>query len=421
MLLPDQILVKMSGLAFGGSCVGLVVDGKQDALGKKCFIPFTIPGELVVAKITKDGGSFFEANLVKILETSRDRIEPRCPIFSECGGCQLQHMELALQREEKKRMVEQTLNAQAEIKPQEPIVFLGETFSGWNYRKRVIFHASKEGVVGFYQPLSRRLIEVQHCHITSPAINRSLKEIKLIIQDTCPHIYDIIVEEQGGEVNVVFKVRPAKKINREQIHDLFLRFVKSPPFNFSVIYGNDNIVSALADSLQKRTVGHFSQVNHEANALLVETVCQQLSGVDILELFAGSGNFTLPLAQTGKQVTAVECDKALVKYGQEKAIELEVSDRVTFVRKSYEKYIRKYPLKRDILIDPPRSGAIELVRMLNSENTNQLVYVSCHLPTLTRDLKILQENGLYLRRIFLLDMFPQTHHIETISVVEPIQ
>ena len=152
--------------------------------------------------------------------------------------------------------------------------------------------------------------------------------------------------------------------------------------------------------------------------MLVSTAIAECEAAHVTELYAGAGNFTLPLARQGAQVDAVEASRELVRFGETRARESGLGDRITFFRESCEKFCKTREFRECVLLDPPRSGAPAVVeKLLQSPQVKRLVYVSCYLPTLCRDMKALAEVGFKLERTYVIDMFAQTHHVETISVM----
>jgi len=171
----------------------------------------------------------------------------------------------------------------------------------------------------------------------------------------------------------------------------------------------------LLDVLRQSTVGHFAQVNPQGNELLKQLVLDLAIGKEICELYAGAGNLSLMLAQAGRRVEAVETDEQLVKFGEKQARALKLERHLTFFNLSAERFVKEHSLLPTVILDPPRGGAKEVVKYFRPGKVKNIVYVSCNLPTLCRDLKTLVEAGYSLERVLVLDMFPQTGHVEIIA------
>jgi 23S rRNA (uracil1939-C5)-methyltransferase len=162
--------------------------------------------------------------------------------------------------------------------------------------------------------------------------------------------------------------------------------------------------------------GHFSQVNEEGNAELRAAVVERVSNREVLELYAGAGNFSLALAQRGHTVTAVEADAELVRYGKREALSHGLAESLNFQHSSCEKFMKSaHVLPKTLLLDPPRGGAKAALERIAARGVEEVVYVSCNLPTLARDLGLLAAQGFEVQEVLVIDMFAQTHHVETVS------
>lgn len=373
------IQVRIGGLAFGGAFVGEIVSDGEIG-GKRAFVRGACPGELVEADVIREDKRFVEAKLAKVLEPSGKRISPPCRYYQNCGGCDLQHLEIGAQREAKREMIETTLKFQAGIVARNGVQIASGNLPDFKYRRRAFFHLSKTGELGFFRAGSRDVVDIEMCPIVSDKINQKLVEIRADRSRLSKDVAGIIVEEHGQETRTINKRRDMRSSD-----------------------GDDEIV------------GHFSQVNAEGNSILIKIVNEAVITGKVTELYAGAGNFAIPLAQKGCAVDAVELDGVLVKAGRQLVQELNIP--VTFFESSCEKFLKGYPLQETVILDPPRSGAKEVVKHFRTHTTQKIVYVSCSLPTLARDLKTLCELGYRLDAVQFVDMFPQTHHVETVSIL----
>lgn len=413
-------------LAHGGAAVGEINHCGQlpELNGKTAFVDYVIPGEVAEATVEENQKNYVEGNLLRVISPSPSRIMPACPYFGECGGCNLQHIDLISQRKFKLAMVQGYLDKHSGISESGKVSLYGEELEGFAYRKRVIFHVNREGQVGFYHKKTKRILEVKKCLIALPEINQSLELLSSGMREFGGIVDDIVVEFVDGQLFVELKLRPHLKkakpdefavmlgaLFANQIQNLTVSFCAIPLF----VSSNGTQINP---EQQEFPVGHFSQVNNAGNALLQKLVLEFCAGhPEITELFAGAGNFSFPLARQAQKVVAVEADRALVKYGILMAEKLGLSDKIEFVRKSCEKYVRKYPMLPCLVIDPPRCGAQEVAEKVDPAVTKRIVYVSCALPTLCRDIKILADKGYVLEQTRVVDMFPQTHHVETVSLL----
>lgn len=407
--MTDSIVeLEIEALAYGGSGVGTVTNGPTALKGKRGFVPFSAPGDRVRARVVNDKQTFVEAALLQVLHPSDYRTSPRCQYFGACGGCDYQHITLQAQREAKRALVESTLLRQFKVIPQQGVTLIGAELPGWEYRRRISLHVDAAGNMGFYRPRSGEVVAIAQCAISSPEINRAIGLLVEPIGKLAPLVAGVIIEETQQGPSILIKPRVPTAENDRQLDSLRGIF---PSLHIESIEKRE--------SEDAETLGHFSQVNAAANKLLVSTICERLSVSPILELYAGSGNFTLPLAHRGAQLTAVEVDKTLVRQAQLQAQEEGLQNRITFLAVSTEAFLRSYTPRGTILLDPPRSGAKVFAQRASPNQVERIVYVSCSVPTLGRDLQILSKNGFQVHHTDVLDMFPQTHHVETITELVP--
>lgn len=411
------ITVKLEALAFGGALVGTIIacDDAVESLGKKAFVPFTLPGEVVTASVTKVSKSFVEADLLTVLEPSPERIAAPCPYFQECGGCQLQHMSIEQQRELKRNLVDTALQAKGIAVPSSAITLASKSLPAYAYRNRILVRLSPDGKLGFYRKGSAVIVPIERCLIASSAINQALERLHMIAKDIAQHIASISIEEaQEGEIVLVCNVREDTALKA-------LDTVKQciyPHFPlYSLKQKRKTIHSSFLDKKSaKKTYGHFSQVNYAGNEVLLNLVLSNVKDNTVDDLYAGDGNITFALAAAGANVRAVEFSKALVETGNRLAKTSQLAKQVTFIQSSCEKFVKSNALARTVVLDPPRAGAKEVVKRIRIDDTETIVYVSCSPPTFTRDAQVLQEKGYVLKKVNVLDMFPQTFHIELVSL-----
>lgn len=403
--MSEQTLVHIDGLAVGGATIGTIVSGDETQIGKKAFVPFAAPGETVVINIIKDAQGFVEGDLVSIRTRSPDRIEPPCPYFTQCGGCNFQHLKINDQRNGKRILVEETLLRQGGVSPVNGVHLSSHGLPPYGYRRKVSMHVTRDGKTGFHQPKSHRVIEVDKCLIASGAINNVLPEVQKTLQPYGKLVQAVVIEEKGDRMKVIF--HPRQRKIRHELRALIQEIRKDVSFDLSMAGDKDNASDAS---------GHFFQVNDVGNKILHDIVinfCNDSGEKELTELFAGGGNFSFPLAMAGFTVHAVEADKVLVNFGRTRAKELGVA--LDFSCAPCEDFIKDAKFSPLVLLDPPRCGAKEVCEAIIKQDVKAIVYVSCSLATLCRDLKILKEGGFEVQEVRVVDMFSQTHHIETVS------
>lgn len=404
-------LVRIQGLAFGGACIGEVISADSQLAGKKVFVDYTVPGEKVSVQILENRQRFLTAKLKQVIEPALTRIKPECPYYTQCGGCHLQHMQINAEREAKFAMVESMLRNQAGLVPLEPMRLLGQNLPEFGYRSRVSLHLSEEGKLGFYREGTGEVVDIESCLIANAEINNTLQKLRKHLNNIPKYVGGVSLETRSsGEILVVFKA-DTKAPQSDSF--TWLDKLNSEFANISLISRNSRLYSkGLTTAL-----GSFSQVNRQANQTLIEAVLESVSCDQVLELYAGAGNFSLALARAGKVIDAVELDENLVEQGRNLANEEGLSTRLRFHRCSAEDYVRKNACPSSVLLDPPRSGAKHVLRLWDDSVLREVVYVSCALPTLVRDLKSLSQAGFILQQVSVLDMFPRTHHVEIIALL----
>ncbi len=412
--LTPTVTLRAAALAYGGSFVCDLVDGPPALKGMKFFVRGVVPGEVFTAEIVAKHKSYIEARLQNLEDESGDRVEPECPYFNVCGGCDLQYMSIQAQRDAKREMVETTLSKHGGGIPINGVILIGQDLPAFNYRRRVALHVSETGQVGFYRQQTREVVPIAKCLLALPPINEALLQLNQINEELGKSVSQVQLDLHHDKVFAVFLLREdgnwkerLLSLTSKRFANMLLRYKRRTVYYQEDFKEVPNFVPA----------GHFSQVNQEANQILIERVVSSFKAPEITEFYGGSGNFSFPLAQAGKKIDVVEIDEALVKFGQDRASQLGLGANINFIKASAEAYLKRSKLHDSVLLDPPRSGALDVARKM-PENVQQIVYVSCNLPSLCRDLKVLREHGLSLLSTEVLDMFPQTHHVETISRLE---
>lgn len=416
---PQEITVSMTSLATGGACVGTITQPEELA-GKKAFIHSTVPGETVTAEVTFSKKSFVNARLLSVLQPAPERTSPRCPVASECGGCDLQHVNLPAQRSLKVSMVEDLLRIHGGVTALEGVSLLGADLPGFEYRRRMSFHLNREGAFGLYRKLARSIVEIDSCPISTPTINAFLRDNITLVKHCAPEIETVTVEDHDGEVHLALEVHPRNEHAmstlsvKPEFKELCARFQ-----NLQVNYRHKPIFRVIERAEGAPPVGHFSQNNRAANDLMLEYILSHVPTEAVTDLYAGAGNISIPLALAGKTVSAVELDPHLVEFGTYRAAQSGVSDRLKFFSMGCEKWIEKHAPETSIVLDPPRSGALEVCQRLDATKSPWVLYVSCYPPTFARDVQVLVERGYELVSVKVLDMFPQTYHSELIGILRP--
>lgn len=376
--------VRIEKMAIGGSGIA-----RHDGL--VIFVPDSAPGDELLVNIRIKKKNYAEAQIKEILEPGPARRSPPCPIADRCGGCNWQHLTEAEQRIQKQLLVQETLS---KFLPGIDLPFspLKESPLSLRYRNRIQPKYSR-GQFGFFSRRSHEIVEANDCPITEEKLTSEFPKIKAALDK---------------------KFLNSKDIQRLEIY-----------------LDQNEAVQWLMMGDEKDGVG-FSQVNRFQNEDLVKTVLEWSEGVTyerILDLYAGSGNFTFPLADKYRtqQIIAAELDTKLVQKAQSLILEsTSLSKRLRFYSTDVALFLKRTVLqdKDLVVLDPPRAGADEFVmKALARASVAKIIYISCHPVSLARDLKYFfetqaqlpSEKPLKLKRIQCFEMFPQTDHVETIA------
>lgn len=405
---------------------------------KITFIKNALPQEKVLFRYIKQRSRFDEGVAIGILEPSPVRVTPRCPHFGMCGGCQLQHLSPAAQRQHKHDVLLEQLK-HAGITPEN--ILAPKYAHPWGYRRKarlgVKYMAKKNKVlVGFREENTRYLADLNQCEVLDPSIGHALQPLSklLFTLEAREHIPQIEIAI-GNEKNRALIVRHMVTLNTNDLEQL-INFCEQHQYQLFLQAGGPETVQRifpvnapeLSYQLAKQQLTfefkptQFIQVNAPINEILVETALELLDVQPtdrVLDLFCGIGNFTLPIAQRAQQVVGVEGATDATNQAMHNA-KLNKLSNVEFHVANLFDSIANAPWAHGkfdkILLDPPRAGAQTLMRELARFNAKNIVYISCNLMTLIRDLKELTQNGYTLTSIGIADMFTHTEHAEVIAL-----
>ncbi len=402
--------------------------------GKVVFVPFTLPGERVEAEVTREKRDYVEAVLKRVEQRSPLRIDPFCHLFQECGGCQYQHLPYPEQLKLKEAVLRDTLGPLIRKAPLElhPII---PSPQDRGYRIRAQLKAGRgEGrpILGFYAWKTHRIVDVEECPLLHPLVNRILAGLRNRMgQGSLSSIQgaDIQVSPEAGKgvVHVggegPWHPRAVEEIGK-RIPGVKGMVVKEKP---EASWGELTLPYDWPEFLRKeglhiRTSGaSFFQVNPYQNWNLMRKVVDWagLTGEEkVLDLFCGSGNLTLPLAQRAQRVWGIDQDRQAIDHAAANARRNNLNN-CHFIAASAEEGIRLAFREAQgvevVVLDPPRSGARAVLDRLAASRPSKVLCISCEPPTLVRDLNRLAELGYKVERIQPLDMFPQTYHVEVIA------
>jgi len=426
-------------LVIGGNGLGHLPDGKV------ILVPYVLPGEEVEVRTVTKKKNYVEGRAVKILQPSANRVNPPCPFFPQCGGCDFQHVLFEKQADLKNQILREQLDRSG--LQQDSGSFLLPPLSAptaFHYRQRIRLHVGKNGELGFHRSQSHEVIPISACLLARPQLNDVLDylinkssfdkvaalttsielllspaedlvvvflhmsrrprpaEQKVLEELTAGNrnIKNIIIAATGSGIADVF---PANKAAGEQ-----------PLLNFSHALPGGDILRMTIEP------GGFCQVNSDQNEKLIALVIEWAK-VDlrhkVLDLFCGMGNFSLPLARKVKAVVGMDLQRSAIRSAKRNA-EINGIVNCTFSQNSAlegAKSLAASGKKFDVaLLDPPRQGCAEVIPYLPEIGVAQIIYISCDPATLCRDLVLLEREGYVVEKMKMVDMFPQTHHLETI-------
>ena len=449
--------LKIEKLIYGGD--GLTrLPADEHGAGKSVFIPYVLEGEEVEARLTEQKPGFARASLEGIRTASPDRIQPGCQYFGRCGGCHYQHTSYAHQLAIKAEILRETLRRTAKIVLPRELQIHPSSERGWEWgyrnRTRLKVQAAPKFALGYYRPGSHELLPVEQCPISSPLINRAIaavwvcgrageipsavRELEFFVD---PADEVLMIEayyeprasqagKQAGEGPVRLRsgqVRPTQAIPTQEIAEQLAGLMREakgavvfelPPASQFVdpkrlaAFGKTAIVYSTKLAAYRVSAGAFFQANRFLIDELVGLVTQGASGQVALDLYAGVGLFSVPLKQSFPQVIAVEASQTSFA-----DLRQNVGQEVKAVRATTAQFLDQASgMKPDLVVaDPPRGGLGEnVVRKLAALGAPRMTYVSCDPSTLARDLRTLLSLGYRIDGAHMIDLFPQTYHIESV-------
>ncbi len=409
--------------------------------GKATFIDFALPGERVLFQYTKQSSKYDEGRAVEVLQSSEDRVEPPCEHFGVCGGCSLQHMHVDAQIQAKQQALLNHFQQLAKVQPETVLEPLRGPVLGYRYKARLgVKYVAKKGkvLVGFREKANSFLADLHSCKVLHPSVGEKLTQLGDLIfgldaKQTIPQI-EVAVSE--AETSLIF--RHLEELSTHD-RDALIKFAKQEDMQiFLQSAGPDSIVPLWPEKpeplhylLENHDVriefqpSDFTQVNPVINQQMVDRALDflELSKDDkVLDLFCGLGNFTFPMARQAEHVTGVEGVEVMVSKARDNAALNDINN-VEFHAADLSSDLKGYPWLNQhydkILLDPPRSGAMEMLKYLGKLNAKRIVYVSCHPATLARDTNALvNDYGYNLTSAGVMDMFPHTAHVESIAVFD---
>jgi 23S rRNA (uracil1939-C5)-methyltransferase len=415
--------------------------------GKAVFVEGALPGERAIIATLKRKPTYEIARAEQILRASPARVVPRCPHFGVCGGCSLQHFDAAAQVAAKQRALEDALWHLARVKADLLLPPIHGPSWGYRHRARLsVRHVTKKGgvLVGFHEKKSSYVADMTSCEILPPKVSALLPALRrlvgeLSIRDRVPQIELAMGDpcDDAAVCALVLRIlAPLAPLDEATLaafadaHDVEFWLQSAGPESVVLLgSGPSRLAYTLPefDLVFPYAPTDFTQVNPAINQVLVRramTLLDPMPGERIADFFCGLGNFTLPIARRGASAFGVEGSPALIRRAKAIAARNGLSDRATFavanlLAATPESVEALGPLDK-VLIDPPREGAIALVKALPGDGAPaRIVYVSCAPATLARDAGVLvHEHGYALAAAGVINMFPHTAHVESIALFQ---
>lgn len=434
--------VCIQNLGINGEGITRIQDGEME--NKVCFVDFALPGEKINIDITDSKSKFCKGKLNKIIERSAYRVEPKCPYFAICGGCDLQHLEISKQREFKKKKVTDALRKSIE---DNTIINDTKYSNEWEYRNKMVFAVRDENgqkKIGMFHRSSHRVIEIDKCLLTNEIINSFLLKSRDFIMSSNYSAYNektkkgdikyIVIREYNS--NFLVTIVATKNLSLKDFYEYL-----NSTYNIGVSIVISDSETEILSGKYKHLFGleyleiieygvryklnnlGFLQVNNDMKKAMYDMVLSFVKkDTNVIDAYGGAGLLSAILSHKVKSVTGIEINESASNSAKTLAKENKLNN-VKFICDDVEKAL---PNTLDglqnitLVLDPPRCGCSRGVCetiLSTSDRINKIIYISCNPATLGRDLEILSK-VFVVKQIIPYDLFPQTKHVETLVVLE---
>ena len=392
--------------------------------GQGAFAAGALPGERIRVEQAEDHKTYLQATRWSLLERSPDRVEPSCPVQQQCGGCDLMTFSYAAQVEAKTGILREALTRTGRFEQLPELCFVA-SLEPLHYRTRIRLHVATGARLGFYAAESRDLVEIPGCLVAHPELDAALRTLRDIARrhaGDVAKLSELELRVAPGGPRLAVHLIPA-----ERSFDPALPLVAALARSFEVSIAerasdpeSDQRYPLPAGVQLRVPGGGFNQVNWAVNQLLVQALldgAERVSALSFCDLYCGAGNFSLPLLARGLVGLGIENSRSAIAAAKRAVKEQSLSSARFIagdVRVELEKLTRaeRFDL---IVLDPPRSGARDVLPEVIRRAPGHIAYCACDPVTLARDLRALCDAGYALDRVTGFDMFPQTHHFETLA------
>jgi 23S rRNA (uracil1939-C5)-methyltransferase len=411
----DQFDVALSTLVYGGDALGRLPDGRA------VFVPFALPGEKVRVRVVEEKRGHVRAELVEVLQPSPERIAPRCLHFGYCGGCQYQHLPYQAQAQAKAAILRDQLERIGKL-PNPPVQPTVPSPQPFYYRNYLQFHLDQNGRLGFHKARSDSVFAIQECHLPEAGIATVWPQLDF---EAIPDLERVGLRQGADDEMQLILTSSDLTPPDFTVEDLELSAVHLSEAGALVMAGSERVWMRVGEHEFQVSAGSFFQVNTPMAEAMVQHVLASLERLGklgpqsiVLDVYCGVGLFSAFLApKTGRLIGIEEAPSAVEDF----IANLDAYDHVEIYEDRAEAVLPHLDLKpQAILVDPPRAGleprALDAILALHPE---ALVYISCDPATLARDARRLTAGGYSLEQITPFDLFPQTAHIESISIWQP--
>jgi 23S rRNA (uracil1939-C5)-methyltransferase len=439
-LVSNPLKLRIDKLVMGGFGLGRFEDGLV------VLVPHVLPGETVLVQPLKKKKSYLHARLVDVLEPSSDRVSPPCRYYGRCGGCDFQHINSDLQSKVKNNILFEHMVRAGVLFPDDEKALLppGQPENYFRYRQRIRLHVDKNGVPGYHRYHSHTLEPVKSCPLAVSQLDDIFSQClksESFLQLLERYTNQIELQYSAYDNTVVLFIHRERKSSKSEIrladqlvseHISFKAIIFTSPGNQPEILAREKqgVFSAvqlgfdqpLPDGETMRLqfeAGGFCQVNQEQNTVLINYLLDwaALSGKErVLDLFCGMGNFTLPLARKAESATGLDLKRSSIRSARKNG-EINHILNCKFSQETALQGIKKIVAVGEkfdlVLLDPPRQGCADVIPYLPETGARTVIYISCDPATLSRDLLLLKGHGYVVDKMKMIDMFPQTHHMET--------
>ena len=408
----NEYVVTPTVCVYGGEALARLPEGRA------VFIPYVLPEEKIRIRLVEEKERYARAELLEVISPSSARIKPRCPHFTQCGGCHYQHIPYLDQLHIKQSILQNQLERVGKL-VDPPVEDMVPSPSAWNYRNHIQFHISEEGNPGYLKHRSNQVVAIQECHLPEDSINDIWPSLDT---EYIPGLDRISFRsgEGGQDTMIVLESSDPKPI--EFVVDLPLSAVHQGPGGEIVLAGDDFTIIEVHGFPFVVSAGSFFQVNTGVAELIVDYLIDALPLAEdtvLLDVYCGVGLFSVFLAPLVKQIIGFESDPSAA---EDFLYNLAGFDTVKLYDLPAEDILPDLEISPDvILLDPPRAGiSKKVLDGVVSLKPKTIAYISCDPATLARDVFRFHKQGYQLQSSTPFDMFPQTYHIESVNLFQRI-